>query len=351
MTIVAERYAHVIGVDTHARTHTYAILETRTGAVTATATFPTSAPGISRALAWIARRAPGDAIAAVEGTASYGAGLTRAFDLVGIPVAEARPPKRATRAGRGKSDQIDAEAAARTVLAQDTAQLLTPRSGKIRSALRVLLVARRQIDTHRTLERNALNALARVIDLGIDARRPLTDLQIAQIASWRARASDNIEEAVARTEASRLARNIRHATTQLESNLEALRTHVQQLAPALLDVFGIGPVTAAVFITAYSHPGRVRSEAAFASLAGAAPIPASSGNTTRHRLNRHGDRALNAALDTVARVRLAADPTTRAYKERRLAEGKTPREIRRQLKRYIARQLYRKLATEMTPTS
>ncbi|WP_460521514.1 transposase, partial [Humibacter antri] len=113
---------------------------------------------------------------------------------------------------------------------------------------------------------------------------------------------------------------------------------------------GVGPVTAAVFLTAYSHPGRVRDEAAFAALAGASPIPASSGNTTRYRLNRNGDRQLNSALDVVARVRLSNDPDTRAYKQRRLAEGKTAREIRRILKRYIARQIYRTLATNITIT-
>ncbi len=115
------------------------------------------------------------------------------------------------------------------------------------------------------------------------------------------------------------------------------------LAPSVLNIAGVGPVSAAVFLTAYSHVGRVRSKAAFTSLAGAAPFPASSGNTNRHRLNRHGDRLLNSALETVARVRLSYDPDTRSYKQRRLAEGKTTRETRRMLKRYIARQIYRHL--------
>ena len=103
-----------------------------------------------------------------------------------------------------------------------------------------------------------------------------------------------------------------------------------------------------MFLTAYSHPGRVRSEAAFAALAGASPLQASSGNNTRHRLNRSGDRQLNRALDIVARVRIAKDPETRAYRDRRLAEGKSTREIRRQLKRYIARQIFRQLTATMT---
>ena len=110
---------------------------------------------------------------------------------------------------------------------------------------------------------------------------------------------------------------------------------------------GVGPVTAAILLTAYSHEGRVRSEAAFANLAGAAPLPASSGNTIRHRLNRRGDRQLNGALDVIARVRISCDSITRDYVTRRTAEGKTSREIRRSLKRYLARSLFRQLNTLM----
>jgi transposase len=123
----------------------------------------------------------------------------------------------------------------------------------------------------------------------------------------------------------------------------ALRTIVRAWRPDLLDTFGVGPVVAAVILCAWSHPGRCRNEAAFASLAGVAPIPASSGLTTRHRLNRCGDRQLNRALHTIALNRMRYDATTRAYVERRRADGRTDREIRRCLKRYIARQLYRQL--------
>jgi len=131
-----------------------------------------------------------------------------------------------------------------------------------------------------------------------------------------------VDKVIARAEAVRLARDVIDLTVKLEANHDALRQYVSALAPTMLDIAGVGPVSAAVFLTAYSHAGRVRSEAAFASLAGAAPIPASSGNTNRHRLNRHGDRRLNSALETVARVRLSYDPDTRAYKQRRLAKGR-----------------------------
>lgn len=352
MTIVADEYTHVVGVDTHARTHTYVVIESTTGRLVASETFPTNATGIDRALKWIHRRAAhGGVLAAVEGTNSYGSGLVTALEAASMPVVEARPPRRATRAGLGKSDVIDAEAAARSVLGLDTCKLIRPRSGKLRSALRVLLVARRSMDAQRTADRNGLTALLRMVDLDIDARRPLTDRQVSSIASWRTHVSDDIELTTARQEAIRLARNVLLLTARLQENRTALKEHSTELAPGLLEISGVGPVTAAVFLTTYSHPGRVRNEAAFAALAGASPLPASSGNTTRHRLNRHGDRQLNSALDVVARVRLAADTETKAYKARRLAEGKTTREIRRLLKRYIARQIYRQLTTTMSPTT
>lgn len=132
-------------------------------------------------------------------------------------------------------------------------------------------------------------------------------------------------------------------TRQLADNLNQLRTHAEQLAPGLQTTPGIGPMTASVIICAYSHRGRVRSEAAFAALAGVAPLPASSGNTTRHRLSRSGDRQLNRAFDTIVRTRMTFDPVTRDYLQRRTAEGKTRREARRTLKRYVCRSVFRQL--------
>jgi transposase len=140
-----------------------------------------------------------------------------------------------------------------------------------------------------------------------------------------------------------LSRRCQAMRTEAADHQTALRTIVRAWRPDLLDTFGVGPVVAAVILCAWSHPGRCRNEAAFASLAGVAPIPASSGLTTRHRLNRCGDRQLNRALHTIALNRMRYDATTRAYVERRRADGRTDREIRRCLKRYIARQLYRQL--------
>ncbi|ERG63328.1 hypothetical protein L332_02535 [Agrococcus pavilionensis RW1] len=333
-----------MGVDTHAKTHTFALVEAATGAVTATATFPVTPAGLDRALAWAGRRAPGY-VAAVEGTASYGATLTTRLQAAGTVVFEARPPKRAARAGRGKSDQIDAVAAARSVLGEPVERLAQPRSGELRQALQLLLTARRLLDRQRVQDRNALNALVRGVELGHDARRALSDAQVAAIAAWRTRRDDSVAHAIARAEATRLARQVRALQGQLRENYEQLERVVTLMAPELMRELGLGPVTAAACIAAYSHHGRVRTEAAYASLAGVAPIPASSGNTQRHRLNRHGDRRLNSALDTIARVRLSHDPAARDFRDRHLAAGKTKTEVRRLLKRYIARSTYRKLQT------
>jgi transposase len=345
---VADHYDHVVGVDTHARTHTYAVLEAGSGRRLDSATFPTTGNGLSRALAWIRRRAQGRILVAIEGASSYGSNLRRALIAAGVDVCDVRPPKRAARAGRGKSDEIDAIAAARTALASEVERLTAPRSDGLRAALRVLLAARKAMDSQRTAERNALTALLRSFDLGIDARKAITDTQVREVAGWHRRAADDAAMTTIRQEARRLAVSVQALTHQLGENQAALAGHVQQLAPGLQQLLGVGAVTGAILVTAYSHQGRVRSEAAFAALAGASPLEASSGNTTRHRLNRHGDRQLNRALDVIARVRLSCDPATREYLARRMAEGKSKREIRRSLKRYIARQLFRHLSTVMT---
>lgn len=205
------------------------------------------------------------------------------------------------------------------------------------------LPVREQMTTERTATVNALTALLRVATPGVDARKPLTASQISEVTRWRTRVEDLVT-ITARAEAVRLAKRVADLNEQLATN----HTHMIDLihagkAAVLLDKIGVGPVTVAVIYTAWSHAGRVRSEAAFAALAGVNPIPASSGNTVRHRLNRGGDRRLNRALHMAVITRMTHDPETRAYVERRRAEGRTTTEIRRCLKRYLARQLYRTL--------
>ncbi|MDI9915432.1 IS110 family transposase [Rhodococcus sp. IEGM 1379] len=348
MSIVADEYDHVIGVDTHARTHTYAILEAATGRLMVSGTFPTTPGGMSRAISWVQCHAGGSVLAAVEGTGSYGATLTRRLAHEGIDVREVKPPRRNERRTRGKSDELDAIAAARTAIASPLTELAQPRADGARSALRVLLVARQALDSRRTADKNTLLALLRSFDLGIDSRKALTITTTRQINQWRPRPTDDDATATIRGEARRLADSALSAMEQLKANEAALTHHVELLAPGLQNTLGVGPVTGAIILTAYSHPGRIRSEAAFANMAGVAPLEASSGNTIRHRLSRRGDRQLNRAIDVIARTRMTCDLSTRAYIERRTKEGRTPREIRRSLKRYIARQLFRQLGAIMT---
>ena len=210
--------------------------------------------------------------------------------------------------------------------------------------LRVLVVAREQMVTERIRAINALTALLRTIDLGVDTRKALPHRQFKVIAGWRDRREDSVVR-TCRHEAIRLAKRIVALDAELVDNRKALDAAVEDVAPELCELPGVGSVIAACVLTAWSHPGRVRSEAAFAALAGTCPIPASSGNTLRHRLNRGGDRRLNRALTTVVIVRMRTHAPTRAYVARRRAEGRTTKEIMRSLKRYITRQLFRTLAS------
>lgn len=346
MTIVAQSRPFVIGVDCHARTHTYAILDARTGEALGCEQFPTTSAGITRAIGWVARRTGGDAevLWVIEGVGTYGARLARAATDAGYDVSEAPRMDARARHGIGKSDPLDAQAIAKAVLGIDDTRLRMPRQDHgLRAALRTLMTARDQLGPERTMNVNALTALLRANDLGIDARRSLTIAQIATVSRWRER-DEPLDAAIARQEAVRLARRIEEIKTQLAANQKQLAALIQASPAApLLEITGIGVVTVAVVLTAWSHRGRVRSEAAFAALAGVSPIPASSGNTTRHRLSRGGDRRLNQALHTTAIVRMTHDPETRAYVERRTQEGRSLREIRRCLKRYIARYLFRVL--------
>ncbi|WP_121259009.1 IS110 family transposase [Nocardioides ferulae] len=350
MAIVAHAHPFVIGVDTHARSHTLAILIAATGSLVDSAQFPATSAGMKRAIVWVARRTEGDlgSLWAIEGVATYGARIARIATKAGYPVVEApRMDARAQR-GTGKSDPLDARRIAAAALALDTTQLRHPRADDgVRAALRTLITAREHMTDDRTACVNGLTALLRVADLGVDARKPLTGQQIREVAAWRARSreiAEDVATATARAEAVRLAKRVETLDSELTMNHATLKALIESSKAApLLEKTGIGPLTAAVVYAAWSHPGRVRDEAAFASLAGVSPIPASSGNTSRHRLNRGGDRRLNRALHMATVTRMVHDAETRAYVEKRRAEGLTNREIRRCLKRYLARQLFRNL--------
>ncbi len=246
----------------------------------------------------------------------------------------------------GKDDALDAARTARAALASET--LALPRSGQRREALRLLLITRRSaVD----VRREALVQLRSVIVTAPDRlREELRGLPVGRLLErcrrLRRSSSASADELATRLVLRSLARRIEAATLEAADLEQEILAHVRALAPQLLDEPGVGPIIAAQLIVAWSHRGRVRSEAAFARLAGVAPVPASSGQTQRHRLSRGGDRQLNRALHTVVLHRRQHDPATKAYIARRIAEGKSRRDATRLLKRYLARHLYRLLQNQ-----
>ena len=233
----------------------------------------------------------------------------------------------------------------------DTSRVPVPRADGDREALRILLVARQEITAATTAQASRLRALLLAGD-DTDrqaARKTPSKTALGALAERELAAHANREQAVRQAEITRLALALCQARMQLKDNRTQLLAIVDDIAPGLTSRYGVGPVSAAQAIVSFSHPGRCRSEAAFAALGGTSPLPASSGRTIRHRLNRGGDRALNRAIHAIALTRMRSCPRTRAYIARRTAEGKTTREIRRCLKRYIARELYRQLNRSMKP--
>ncbi|WP_210604304.1 IS110 family transposase [Brevibacterium oceani] len=345
MTIISHLYAFVVGVDTHAKNHVYAVL-TNTGEHIDTREFPTTNAGLARALAWVGRRTGGhlDTLWVIEGIGTYGAVLAENVAEAGYTVAEAASMNVRDRHSTGKDDQIDARRIAATVLPLEQSQLRVPRQADgPRQGLRILVGARESMTREKTRTINALTALLRANDLGLDARRKLSVAKIRTVSKWRVR-----NEPVARLEARREAIRLAKRVIELDADIKDYATRILALvkdspAAVLLAQPGIGPITAAVFYLAWSHPGRVRSEAAFAKLAGVSPIPASSGNVVRFRLNRSGDRRLNSALYMVAITKLSFDEETRAYMAKRLREGLSKKEAIRCIKRFVARRVYRLL--------
>ncbi len=337
----------VIGVDTHKHTHTAAAVAS-TGAVLEHITVPADRSGYRQVLAFGRRH--GAALWAVEGTGSFGAGLTTLLLASSERVVEVDRPRRATRRAGVKSDDVDAVRAARQALAG--IGVSEPRRRGEREAIRVLLTTRAQAIEFRTRAIAALHAL--VVSAPDSLRERLRSLPLGQLlrvcAGLRGSSRQSTEEfatVMALRATARRALACEREATELETQIDAL---VRRVAPALLDEVGIGPVVAAQLIVSWSHPGRVRSEAAFATLAGVAPIEASSGTVVRHRLNRFGDRQLNRALHTIVMVRMRQDPETKAYVQRRVEQGRSTREIKRCLKRYVARQLFRQLEAVTSPT-
>lgn len=343
MAILAEQFVHVIGVDTHKLSFTAAAVNA-TGGCLEMLEVSADSNGHRRLMA-MASKYPGPVLWAIEGTGSYGASLTEHLLVAGQTVTEVDRPKRSPRK-RGKSDEIDAIRAARDALAMRG--LNPPRRRREREELRILLTTRQELVSNRTRLANHLMQLvvtasealrARFLESG--SRSHTAERLVRKCLASRCRSEMSAEDRTRLATMRDLAQLIRTLNVSANRYEREMQSLVDQIAPGLRAQPGLGTLTAAQILVAWSHAGRVSSEAAFAALAGVAPIPASSGQTVRHRLNRGGDRKLNAALHLVVLTRCRYHQATRDYVARRTAEGKTNREARRCLKRYLARQLFR----------
>jgi transposase len=322
-----------VGVDTHKEVHVAVALDAL-GVQLDSREIATTPAGYQGLLSWAQEL--GVPAFAVEGTGSYGAGLVRFLERAGVDVFESERPRRQERR-RGKSDLIDAALAARRLLSGEPLSL--PRGGGRREDLRLLLLERRGAMQARNAALNQLHALLVTAPDQMRARLGALSGDRLAAAAARLRPSPEVINGVLR----RLGRRVERLSREVVEAERALAALVAELAPTLLEECGVGPVCGAQLLVSSGDPGRMRSEASFAALAGTSPVDASSGKQRRHRLNRGGDRQLNWALHVVALARIRHHAETGAYYQRLLAAGKTTREARRCVKRALARHFYQRL--------
>jgi transposase len=346
--MLANEVDYVVGVDPHRDAHAIAVVEAGNGAVVFESQVPAAVAGYAEALESARTHAAGRRAWAIEGTGSFGAGLARFLADRGELVVEVGRLRRQRRS-QAKTDALDALRTARSVLGET--RLAVPRLGGERDGLRALMVARESALIAKKACLCQLRALIVTCPEPLRAElAPLTRARLLSRCSAFRPARHKQRELRPTLLALRSIASRAQALTREERELEhEIHSLVTGLAPRLLAEPGVGPISAAQLVISWSHPGRLRNEAAFARLAGAAPIPASSGQTIRHRLDRGGDRKLNRALQTIVLTRRRQHPATIAYIERRRAEGKTSRESVRCLKRYLARHLYRLLEAPPSP--
>ena len=337
------------GVDTHRDVHVAAVVD-GTGRLLGSESFAAETAGYRRLLAWL--RSRGRLVrVGVEGTGSYGAGLARYLTAAGIEVVEVNRPNRQLRRQRGgKTDSVDAEAAARAAASGQATSVPKSGVGPV-ECLRMLVVARRSATKARTQAANQIHAL--VTTAPEQLKRQLRGLKLkARVrvcARWRP-GGEQTTTAYAKMALRHLARRYQALDTEIAQLDVEIRRLSAEANPALLAAKGVGPDTAAaLLVAAGDNSGRMKSEGSFAALCGASPVQASSGQTIRHRLNRGGNRHANNALWRIATTRMRHDPATKEYVARRKSEGKNRKEIIRCLKRHIAREIYR-LLTNPPPT-
>lgn len=332
------------GVDTHRDEHVAAIVDS-IGSVIATRSFSATADGYQRLRWWL--HAHGKVVlVGIEGTGAYGAGLQRDLHEHDIQTREIDRPDRKRRRALGKSDPLDAISAAKAVLSGERIVEPKRRDGRV-EAMRNLRIAKRSaIDQRAVAQRQMRNIVVTAPDeLRARLRGLPSSKLVAHCVALRPRVARVGEPIIAAQIALRaLARRHQALTDELSELDELIEQLVRETKPELLEQFGVGiDVASQLLVSAGENPDRLKSEAAFAMLCGVAPIPASSGQRCRHRLNRGGDRQANRAIHTIVVVRKSHDKRTQAYIERRTREGLSPREITRCLKRYVARDIYRLL--------
>ena len=332
------------GVDTHADVHVAVAIDTN-GAVLGVESFSVDEVGYRRFEEWLRSFGPVIRVG-VEGTGSYGVGLARHLHRCGVEVVEVDRPNRQTRRRLGKSDPIDAEAAARAALSGSAKTTPKRRDGTVEQ-MRVLMVARRSARMQRS---QTLNQLRQIVFTGPDEVRVRfkdrykTGL-VTEAAAMRPRKGSDPITYTTNVVIRGLARRIKDLDDEMHTLDRALTELIGQTAPSLLDCYGVGAVTAAtLLVAAGDNPDRLHTERSWAHLCGVTPVPAGSGKTTgRVRLNHGGDRHANAALYQIVLTRMSSDARTRNYVRRRRAEGLSTREIMRCLKRYVARQTFKHL--------
>jgi transposase len=343
MTIVEAARAVIGGIDTHGEVHVGAALD-EVGSLLGTKSFGATPEGNSALLSWLSDFGTVGKVG-VEGTGAYGAGLARFLARPGVEVVEVDRPNRQARRRTGKSDPIDAVEAARAALSGRAQGHAKSRDGAV-EAIRVLVVAKRSARQARAKALTQMRQLTFTAPDQLQSR--IKGLPAPQFiaAAQGLRLTRSADRVMVATKAS--LSSLAHRIGALDEEIAALDARISPLlqahAPELLEIYGVGIDTAAtLLVAAGDNPERLRSEAAWAHLCGVSPLEASSGRVTRHRLNRGGDRQANRALWTIVISRLASDPETKAYMERRLKEGRSKREIVRILKRYVAREIYRTL--------
>jgi transposase len=344
MTIVEARPGITGGVDTHLDSHVVAALDPL-GRLVGTESFPADAAGFKALLAWLEQFGQVSRIG-IEGTGSYGVGLARFLRRRGLEVVEVNRPNRQARRNHGKSDTLDAVEAARAAISGRASGAGKTKEGPV-EAIRVLMVAKRSARHAR------VKAITQMRHLGFTAPDQLhcrlkgltVTALVGEAAKLRPTRSADPLTAATKASLSSLAHRVQSLDAEITELEEKIESLLIAAAPDLLALFGVGPDTAAtLLVAAGDNPERLHSEAAWAHMCGVSPVPADSGRSSGHlRHHKGGDRQANSALWRIVMVRIAHDPETRAYFERRVKEGRTKRDVIRILKRYVAREIYRHL--------